>query len=484
MNANQRDSDVIIIGTGGAGLMAAIAAADSGASVIQIEKMPRIGGCFSYLAGTTAGAGTRIQREAGIIDSPDKYFEECLRIPDATERCDPVILRDFCLEAGKWVDWLDERGAYSNTSRQAHGGIYSEGWTVPRAYAVTRPFLEIVEPEYRRYLDTKKVRLVLNTRVTGLLKEKGQVFGVTATQEGKLVTYRARAVVVATGGYGSNIDLVRGHNLLGAENIISLVPAFATGDGLRMCENAGAKLVNLRPKLPYIGGVPNPNNFHRRIAHASMAGYPGAIWIDMDGQRVTNEDTGFLNPAVRQALARAPKMVLFVILDRQIKEKNPSILGSWFGNLPRTWEWFDEQANVGSVIKRADTIEALAEKCGVSPAALKMTIDRYNDFVRSGYDTDFGRKELNYRLENPPYYAIHTNPYTLSTTGGPAIDRDTRVLGSDGQPIPGLYAAGEVAGFQGIGTGYLNMGCLIFGTRAGRNAAAWGRSFKETGEMG
>jgi fumarate reductase flavoprotein subunit len=472
MNQKERDADIIIIGTGGAGMMAAIAAADAGAMVLQLDKMPRIGGCFAYLGGTTAGAGTRMQKEAGIADSGDKYYEECLRMPEARERCDPVILRDFCAEAGKWIDWLDEHGAYSGASRQVRNGIWGEGWTVPRAYMVTRPFLEVIGPEYRRRLDSGHIRLLLNTRVTGLLREGGRVIGVSAVREEKAVEYRAGAVVVATGGYGSSTELVRAYNLPGAESIMSLVPAFATGDGLRMCAEAGAKLVNLRPSVPSIGGVPNPENPRRRIAHVDMKQYPGAIWVDLEGRRVVNEDAGHLSPASRQALARAPRMVLVVILDRRIREENHCILGGWFGNQPRRWEWFDEQAEKGEIIKKADNLEELALKCGIPAAALKPTMERYNAFVSAGCDADFGRRDLKYCLENPPFYAIRTGPYTMSTTGGPAIDPGTRVLDCEGKAIPGLYAVGEVAGYQGVGTGYFDMGCLIFGTRAGRNAAA------------
>jgi flavocytochrome c len=466
------DADVIVIGTGGAGIMAAIAASDAGVSVLQLEKMPRIGGCFAYLGGTTAGASARMQREAGVSDSPEKYYEECWRMPEAHERCDQEILRTYCEEAGKWVDWLDERGAYQGSSRQVRNGIYNEGWTVPRAYMVTQPFLEIIGPEYRRRLDSKKVNLMVNTRVTGLIMEEGRVRGVNAVRDGKAIKCRSRAVVVATGGYGSSTDLVRKHNLTGADNIMSLVPAFATGDGLQMCERVGAKLVNLRPSLPYLGGVPNPDNPRRRIAHVNMTKYPGAIWVDLEGHRVCAEDAGHLDPAVRQAMARTPRMVLVVVLDRKIKEENSCILGDWNGKSARTWDWFEEQAEKGKIIHKADTIEGLATKCGIPPAALKSTVGRYNGFVNQGIDPEFGRRDLKYSLENPPYYAIVTGPYTISTTGGPAVDRETRVLDGNGQPIPGLYAAGEVAGYQGIGTGYYDIGCFVFGNRAGRNAAA------------
>jgi fumarate reductase flavoprotein subunit len=472
MAESRCDADIIILGAGGAGLMAAIAAADTGASVLHLDKMPRLGGCFSYLGGTTAGADTRMQREAGVADSAEKYFEECLRMPEARERCDPSILRAFCQEAGKWVDWLDEHGAYPGESRRVREGIWGEGWSVPRAYMVTRPFLEVIRPEYDRRLAAGRVRLQLSTRATGLLMEKSRVTGVSAIQDGKAVEYRARAVVVATGGYGSSTELVRRYNLPGAEQVMSLVPSFATGDGLHLCGELGARLVNLRPSLPLAGGVPNPANPRRRIAHVDMKKYPGAIWVDREGRRVVNEDAGHLSPATRQALARAPGMVLVVVLDRRIKEENPCILGGWFGNQPRTWEWFDELADKGEVVQKADTVEALAQKCGMPPAAFMATIERYNGFVSAGLDSDFGRKELKYRLENPPYYAVRTGPYTTSTTGGPAIDSDTRVLDGEGRPIPGLFAAGEVAGYQGVGTGYFDMGCLIFGTRAGRNAAA------------
>ena len=318
--------------------------------------------------------------------------------------------------------------------------------------------------------------LLTSTMVIGLIQKEGRVTGVRAKGEtGTESDYQAGAVVVCTGGFGNNPELIK-RNLPEAAGIITHTPAYAKGEGLTMCEKVGAALVNMDHTFatgPYSGGVPSPDKPTRAIAHVNLNKYPGAIWVNMEGRRMVNEDCGGYQPKAREALAKAPGLVLNVILDRKIKEENPPILEGIFVVPQRSWEWFEEKANEGVIIKKADTIQELGQKLGMEPSNLMDTVDKWNHCVEAGQDTDFDRKDLNFKIEIPPFYGIRMSTIVIASSGGPATNVRQQVLDNGGRVIPGLYAAGEVAGYQGHGSGCLHSGNIVFGRQAGEMAAQY-----------
>jgi succinate dehydrogenase/fumarate reductase flavoprotein subunit len=286
--------------------------------------------------------------------------------------------------------------------------------------------------------------------------------------------YEAGAVVLCTGGFAGNADLMRKYKLPQAREILSDASPSATGDGLIMCQDIGAKIVNLdQSMLPYMGSVPDPDNKGRVLAHVNMDKYPGVIWVNLDGKRVINEDGGSLNPPPRLAMLHSPEMVLIPILDKKIMDDNAPILVDWFSLPGQSWEWFDKKAEEGTVIKKANTIEELGHSLGVNVQNLKDTITKWNEYVEAGKDLDFGRKELSYKIAKPPFYAIKTVSSVLISSGGPAVNVRQQVLDKTDKVIQGLYAAGELTGFRGFGTGSSNTGCIVFGKQAGIMAAQY-----------
>jgi len=477
-NMTPRDADVIVVGTGGAGLVAAIAAADEGAKVIQLDKMPQIGGTFLVAEGTTTGVQSKLQFEAGIYgDSPALFYQDCMKESRAREVCDSETLMFYCQHCGQAVDWLDSLGAYSEEERQPMDPIYGEIWTLRRAFWVNGAikYLNAILAEYKKRVDRGDIKLLLNTTVTDLILDKERIIGVMAKgKSGAEKDYKAGAVILCTGGFGANKDLMRKYKLPQAKEILSVAATCATGDGLIMCEKVGTKLVNMNQELaPYLGSIPDPNNPGIPLAHLNMDKYPGAIWVNLEGKRVVNEDNGVYMPETRLAMLNAPEMTLLVILDQKIKDENNSILRSWFSVPERSWEWFDEKAEEGMAIKKADTIEELGHSLGINAQTLQETVATWNGYVAAGKDPEFGRKELNYGIENPPFYAIKTVPSVLISAGGPATNVRQQVLDTTGKIIPGLYAAGELTGFRAFGTGSLNTGCIVFGKQAGMIAAQY-----------
>lgn len=465
--------DLIVIGSGGAGLVAAIAAADAGAKVLQLEKAAELGGTFLISQGTSAGTQTRIQFENGILDdSPRAFYRDCMKEPRARAVCDPEGLMFYCRNSGFAVDWLDSLGAYPEDRRSCESTIYGEDWAYGRVYRVdwATSYLRVILAEHQQRVARGDIEVRLNTRVSELMLENGAVTGMIAGGE----EIRAGAVVVCTGGYCANQDMVRQHKLPGARTIVTAGSPLATGDGLEMCRRAGARMVNLDQELlPYMGNVADPDNPILAIAYVDL-NHPALIWVDLNGKRVIAEDSNIYLPPARIAMMRAPEMVLAAVFDDAGRDPERCVLTRWLGTVDvRDWDWLDRQAATGGVVKRADTIAGLAAELGIDGPILEATVSRWNEHVEAGVDADFGRQTLSHKIETPPYYAIETVPAILISAGGPATNVKQQVLGDTNRVIPGLYAAGEVTGYRAFGTGSLNTGNMVYGRQAGDMAAAY-----------
>lgn len=474
--ANKRDTDLIIIGSGAAGLMAAIFAADEGAKVLVLDKGNALGGTFIISQGTSVGAQTKMQYEAGILDdTPDLFYADCMKEERARKVCDPENLKFYCQQAGTMVDWMYDRGAYVSADKCAKP-IYGEVWSKGRMYRVNwaKTYLDIILKEYNQRVTRGDVNHILNTKVNDLISENGRVTGVSTTSKtGAKKDYYAGAVIVATGGFCGNLEMMRKYKHPGARAIINVGWADATGDALAWFSKIKAKMINMDQELlPYMGTVPDPKDITRPLAHMNMNKIGGGIWVDIDGKRVANEDVNQYFPPPRIAMSKVKENVLYTIIDNKIRTGADSIFVDWLGACEKKdWQWFDEQAAQGKVIFKADSIDQLASKAGINAEGLKNAINRWNVFVAAGKDDDFGRKSLTIKLDSPPYYAILTVPANLLSAGGPVTNIRTQVIHESGKVIPGLYAAGEVTGYRAFGTGGMNTGCWVWGKQAGLHAA-------------
>jgi len=222
------ESDVIVIGAGGAGMMAAIAAADTGAKVLHLEKMPTIGGCWADRGGTFTGAQTKMQFRAGIYnDSPHIFYSDLMHWQSTRQYSQPEVLRFYSEHAGEAVDWLDSLGAFVPPMDKPFPGQYGDAWTVLRSYGIRGPILRFILPQYQKRIDRGDVTLLTSTTVTSLIQKGGRVIGVRAKGEsGMEGDYQSGAVIVCTGGFGSNPELVK-RNLPEASHIITHTPVYA-----------------------------------------------------------------------------------------------------------------------------------------------------------------------------------------------------------------------------------------------------------------
>jgi fumarate reductase flavoprotein subunit len=382
----------------------------------------------------------------------------------------------YCQNSGFAVDWLDDRGAYAPHERKIQGTIYGESWSVNRIYRVdwAKSYLKVLLTEHEKRVARGDIKTLLDTKVTSLIKEKNRVMGVIGKgKDGSEKSYRAGAVVMATGGWAGNMDMMRKYKFPGARAIINVGSPDAVGEGMDMCEAVGAKMVNMNQELlPYIGTVRDPREPTKGYAHVNMNSCPGAIWVDINGKRITSEEGGQYFPTCRVAMSRAPEMTVFFIFDQKMRDEKIEIFREWLGTVPtRDWDWLDTEAKKGAVVFTANTIEELARKMKVNVSGLCDTVKKWNGFCDTGKDLDFNRQNLKYKIDKPPYYGIETVPANLLSAGGPVTNVRMQVIDTTGKIIPGLYAAGEITGYRAFGTGSLNTGCFVFGKQAGSIAA-------------
>jgi len=445
---------IVVIGSGSSGLCTAIAAAQNGARVHLIEKQSRIGGMLHIANGEFSGAGTRRQRERGIDDDPQRHFEDVLRLSHGKVNRELAWL-SVSLQ-GELVDWLDELGFefHPSTPNLVHG---HEVYSVPRTYWGVNYGLSVLttlERLLNPLIESGKVTLHLNTRVTKLVTTDGRVSGVQvrrADDTGEEWQIHGDAVVLATGGYDANPEL---RNQFLPEHCRSALIGcldHATGDGHVMARELGAAVSRDGIFLPVMGLIPDPNRpgfaVDYREAFLEMApAYrtPYEIWVNKRGERFVAEDT--TSPEHRErALMAQPDVTMHVVFDQAAVDNAPVPLirnntGDW------TKERFAEACRTSPWVTRAGTLEELATKLGVDPAKLVATVERYNAAVEAGSDPDFGRTTLPSRIATAPFYAVTTIAASILSRDGLRVNTEMEVLTEAGQPIPGLYAVGEVLG--------------------------------------
>ena len=441
------ETDIVIIGAGGAGLTAAINATQAGMNVILLEKMPYAGGNTTKATGGMNAAETHYQKEQGIEDTVEQFVEDTMKGGhDLNDRDLVTVMAENSAEA---IDWLDSIGAplpkvsYSGgaTNKRIHAPEDGSG---VGAYLVTA---------FRRTLDSLGVNVMYDTKATELIMEDGAVAGVMA--QGKTVDYtiRAKAVILATGGFGNNEDMIVKYRPDLKGTVTTSAPGI-TGDGIVMAQEAGADLVDIEQ----IQLHPTVEQSTSMLITESVRG-DGAILVNQEGKRFTNEL--LTRDVVSAAELEQPGSYAYIIFDQHLRDGLKAI---------------EKYVSTGITVQ-ADTIEGLAELIDVDPATLAETLKNWNQYVADQKDPEFGRESgMDADLSQAPYYAIKIAPGIHHTMGGVRINTSTQVLDASGEPIPGLFAAGEVTGGVHGGNrigGNAVADIVVFGKIAAESAVAW-----------
>ncbi len=463
----KRDYDVIVIGSGGAGMSAAISAHEAGASVLVVEADSHMGGSTSLSGGVVYAAGTSVQRTLGILDdSADAMFEYYMTLNQW--RVEPALVRILCDQSGPAVEWLIDLGVEFHPS-----GLYASGVeSVPRGHSAAGMGAGIASA-LEQALGTRGIEVVLNTRVDSLLTdESGAINGLRASGQ----EVRSGAVVIATGGFGQNPAMLHRYYpdaTAHGDWTWSISARHCKGDGLKLAERAGAAIVGHNRGL-----LLTTPGFSKEL-EVYVPGW--IVYVNREGRRFVNEMAAY---AVMSGVVREQTGgTCFAIFDEETRaQAEPdSIYADAFagGALPLNWvhSVLAEQAEKGKVLK-ADSLTELAERAGIQPDALHTTVERYNHDCAQGRDTAFFKKGSVMRpIRKPPFYAAEIRPAIICLTStGVRVDTQARALDEADRVIPGLHAAGEttggVLGERYVGGGNSIVNAIVFGRIAGATAAA------------
>ena len=442
--------DVVIVGSGGAGLAAAIQAHDEGAHVVIIEKMPTIGGNTIKASVGMNAAETRFQKLKGIEDSKELFYDETLK--GGKFKNNPELLREFVELAPEAIEWLAAKEIELNDITIT-GGMSIDRTHRPQDRSAVGGFLI---SGLVKNVNKRDIEVLLETSVAEILYENGAVTGVKVVDEyNDSRILNAKSVIVATGGFSANREMVVKYRPE-LDGFVTTNHKGATGSGIAMLQKIGADTVDMGE----IQIHPTVEQTTSYLISESIRG-GGAILVSQAGKRFYNEME--TRDKVSAEIIALPEKSAWVIFDEQVRANNKAA---------------DEYIAKGFVLS-APTPEELAVKLNMNPHDLAETLERYNLFVVAKKDEDFGRTTaLRHPLNQGPFFAIRIAPGVHHTMGGVVINTDTAVLDSQKQPITGAWAAGEVAGgihgANRIG-GNAVADIIIFGILAGRNAAALAR---------
>ena len=488
------DADVVVIGAGGAGMTAAMTAADAGQKVVILESQAMVGGNsaratggmnaaktvyqdeneFDQAAGVektlataaekyadnetiTALAKTVSEQWAAYQANPTGYFDsvelmELDTMVGGKGINNPELVKTLCEGTADAIDWLDENGitlhnvsSFGGASvKRIHRPVNEEGKVVSvGAYMI---------PLLQENCEKRGIDIVLNTTVDTILTDaNGAAVGVSGTdKDGNTVVVNAKSVILATGGFGANLDMVTQYKpeLAG---FMTTNAAGAQGQGIEMATAIGAGTVD----MDQIQIHPTVEANTAALITEGLRG-DGAILVNANGERFIDE-VG-TRDVVSAAEIAQPGSYSWLIVDQAMADASSVIQGYIKKGYTKT----------------GATYEELAKELDVDPAAFSNTMETWNGYVEAKNDPDFGRTSFANPLNNGPYYAIKVTAGVHHTMGGVTINSATEVLKEDGTVIPGLFAAGEVTGgVHGAnrlgGTAVADF--VVFGRIAGESAA-------------
>ena len=485
------ECDVVIVGAGGSGIAAAMAAHQAGAKVIIVEKSANIGGSSVMSMGMGAvGSSMQKATEMGQF-TVSQWMNDWLDQQNYMVSA-PMIYK-FLTESGKTVDWLAENGVEMNYTGHEQGAL--EGNVIASYHVWSGEGLASGLQKNLERIEANGGVIYKETAGKSIIMENGEARGVVAEQaDGTILQIHAKAVVIATGGYGANPEMME--EVLGfkANGINS---GTQTGDGIRMGIEAGAATEGMDNvefhgvAVPFDLKALNMAGDHDYVG--LLVQEPSGVWVNVDGYRFANEDicydTAYLgNTASRQG-DHFYCIINQKIVDAWENDGQASVgrvtANTGFGPLPveEAWTGLTEQLenNIpnGAVIK-ADTLEELAEKAGINADHLADTFAAYNASCQAGEDAYLGKAaEFLTAMEEGPYYAIVGRASELCTLGGLKISTDMEVMSTENKAIPGLYAAGvDCSGsmfnrvyvsYEGVTMGWT----MTSGRLAGENAASY-----------
>lgn len=441
--------DVVVVGAGGAGLTASVLATQQGQNVILLEKMPFVGGNSLRAEGGMNAADTKVEAELGLTDSTvENFVADTMAGGHQLNNID--LVTTMAENSAEAVDWLFSIDA-PLTKVAATGGTSHKYLHKPDD---GRPVGEYLVEKLKAQTEKLGIEVYVNTKATEILMENGQAVGVLAEDNEHSYTIHAKSVVLTTGGFGANFDLMASYDPSLA-NAVTTNHSGAQGDGILMAQAVGADTVDMEQ----IQLHPTVIQSDGTLVSESVRSH-GAILVNAEGKRFTN-DMDFRDK-VSQAELKQPGAYAFIIFDQALVDE-----------VALTQKFIDR----GFAIT-GKTYEELARNMGFEGDAVANfvnTMETWETYVAAGEDKDFGRSNVSMiDISTAPYYAIKIAPGIHHTMGGIKINTRAEVIDTDGSVIPGLFAAGETTG--GVHGGNRvggNAVCdfIVFGRIAGQSAS-------------
>ncbi len=455
-NTGNIKANLVIVGGGGAGLAAALAAAEKGLrNIVVLEKRSATGGTSAMASGIFA-ADSPTQKRQAIIARKDDLFKRMMDWTHLT--ANPRIIRAFINRSGETIRWLEEKGLFFFCV--PHSPIDMPlTWHVPRGNGA-----EIMQV-LTRECSERGVETMLGCSAKKLLVgTKGNVTEVIAEQDGKSISIKTESVIIATGGFGGNKKMLRKYCPKYRESMrLSGLPH--QGDGILIATEAGAAADGLGMLMsagPFagVGGVmklgTGPDTVPVQLTF--ITGEPYVIWVNKTGRRFIDETASYNYYECINALIQQPESICYTLFDAGVLKM---INENGFSNVPSGYVYGEpqrrklppgldnqlKQLSEKGTIKRADTWNDIAAWIGCESRVLRDTIDEYNTGCNQGHDPVFGKDRAYLMpLGIPPYYALKCGSSMLNTIGGIKVNENMEVIDKKDKSIPGLYAAGVDVG--------------------------------------
>ena len=449
--------DVVVIGAGGAGFSAAITARNAGANVVLLEKMPAVGGNSLISGAEMNAAGNWVQPKLGINDdSPELHAEDTFKGGDGKGDMKVInVMTHQALDAAKWCrDYLGVR--FEDDNLFFFGGHSRKRALIPVGHTGT----EFIA-KFQAKADELGIPVITNMKAEELIKNKdGRVVGVKATMDGSEYTFNAKGgVVLATGGFGANPEMVKKYNPKIDERFKTTDAPGTTGEALYMAERAGAELVN----MGYIQTYPICDPISGAIELIADARFDGAIMLNQEGKRFVEELQR--RDVLSEAILNQTGRYCWVLWNDNIGKISNTVKAH-----ANEYEAFTKQG----IMTTCDDLKCIADFTKIPFDQLQKTVKRVSDMAGKGNDKDFNHRAGLMDMQQGKYYVIKAVPSTHHTMGGVRINEKAEALTAEGKVIPGLWAAGEVTGVtHGTnrlgGNAYTDI--IVFGRIAGEAAA-------------
>ena len=450
------DYDLVVIGGGGSGKSAALTAAQGGLRVALLEKMAETGGSSIYAEGTAAFESSE-QKARKVPEHEGKHFptkeEGFRRYTDYSHhRANPDVVRMQVENTAETIDIMKSMGiVYTDVTIYAYDQPL-ELYTFHRPDGLGAHVQEVL----LRNCINAGVDIFTSTPAKKLLMSDGAIVGIQALDsDGNTMNIGCKAVILASGGFGNNPDMVEKYSWLhrSAHYTYQSVPTANTGDGLNMALEVGADTESLGAIMI----IPCARS-KTLTSHASGAGSQPVLWVNKTGRRFASEEVAMSFADAGNNIAKQPEGVVYAIIDTDTVNhlmENGSDIGlgdfiEFHQKLTLLQAELDQDVAEG-IAWKGDTIEALGKDLGFDPTVFATMVAEYNDACDKGHDPLFYKPAKFLRsVRKGPFYAINMAPSVLVSDGGIRVNGDLQVTNKDYQPIPGLYAVGnEASGLYG-----------------------------------